>query len=868
MIGKHITNPKSGGSFKGLNDYISGKSKRRIEGEKVAFADCLNLISVDTATAEMEAIAFQNKRMGNPVMHLLLSWREGENPDRGQVKEAVEITLNEMNLSQCQAVYALHQNTDNMHLHICVNRVAPDTLKAINPSHGWTRKGMERAARRIEYAQGWGVENNAWSGIDEHGELIQKAFVSEKVIPQPVKDKENLTGEQSAMRKEQDALKGAVKGLKSWKEFHALVRSNGMEYEKKGSGAIIRVGQIVIKASAASRNLGLTKLEKLFGEYEPAIDDIDKPLGAERQISEPRPLDSKNDNDLWKAYISERNSYLKNKREVRRQISAEHDEQKRGMKQRQAAERGGMYRAYAGRPRYEIYEQRKILATRHAYEAVLLKESHKGERNVFQKKNPGFTATYEQWLRDRGLDCEAEAWRHRKDENYFRFEISGEGEAQSYIKGLPGFKAAAAWRGATRFYRDETPGVTAFTDTGQKIRVYQCDDEAILAALQLGQQKWGGVHLDGTDEYKRRCAEIAAQHGIRVTNPEPPDVIKPQEGHDTAERTKAQTAVPLTGMVEKEAAPVREPAMDAPDAQNIPMEAEREASKPQLVARPMRLADRRKTNTGAIAALRSRREEIEETLDAEAKAIADAAIENLKKSAGEKRKRLEASKAATANAVREAEGKEPAKGLFGFGYSARKAEWDKLLKKARSDDARAGKAIEEHGKALDSAVPKAVESSKGAARSKNAEAVKEIEAIDAEINELNGDVNGIYSAARVLLKKSEYHQFSNVRFPEEGSAYRGEILGIAEYNGYAAVLQDGPTERTETGREDIYGRRLFTANHIVWAHEISPEQAPEMEALIGCTATIAAGAEGEIQLADVCTTKQEQERSRNRGFSR
>jgi hypothetical protein len=319
-----------------------------------------------------------------------------------------------------------------MHLHICVNRVDPDTLKAINPAHGWTRKGMERAARRIEYSQGWKIENNAWSEIDEQGRIVPKERVPEAVIPQPVKDKENLTGEQSAVRKAQESLKDTVKGLKSWQELHTLARSNGMDYEKKGSGAIIRVGDVVIKASAASRNLGLSKLEKLFGEYEPAvnIENIGKSQSLEngRLISEPKPLDRKNDNDLWKAYISERNGYLRNKKEVRRKISIEHDEQKREMKQRHAAERKAMYAAFAGRPRYEIYEQRKILATRHAYEAVLLKEAQKNEREDFQKFNPGFTATYEQWLRDRGLDGEAEAWRHRKDENYFRLEISGEGE--------------------------------------------------------------------------------------------------------------------------------------------------------------------------------------------------------------------------------------------------------------------------------------------------------------------------------------------------------------------------------------------------------------------------------------------------------
>jgi hypothetical protein len=41
-----------------------------------------------------------------------------------------------------------------------------------------------------------------------------------------------------------------------------------------------------------------------------------------------------------------------------------------------------------------------------------------------------------------------------------------------------------------------------------------------LAALQLAQEKWGGIKLNGTDESKRRCVEIAAKNGIRIANPE------------------------------------------------------------------------------------------------------------------------------------------------------------------------------------------------------------------------------------------------------------------------------------------------------------------------------------------------------------
>jgi hypothetical protein len=72
--------------------------------------------------------------------------------------------------------------------------------------------------------------------------------------------------------------------------------------------------------------------------------------------------------------------------------------------------------------------------------------------------------------------------------------------------------------------------------------------------------KWGGVQLNGTDERKRRCAEIAPKHGIRIANPKPRDV-KPLEKHDTADKTTAPMAV----TIEKETgtAPVRESLMNA-----------------------------------------------------------------------------------------------------------------------------------------------------------------------------------------------------------------------------------------------------------------------------------------------------------------
>jgi hypothetical protein len=352
MIGKHIPSPKSNGSFAGLNDYITGKSKRRMENEKVAFVGCINLISTETATTEMESIALQNKRCADPVMHLLLSWRENENPTKEQVREAVQIALGEMNLSECQAVYALHQNTDNMHLHICVNRVNPNTLRAVNPAHGWTRRGMERAARRIEHAQNWQTENNTWSEINERGELVSKtppADKADKNIPQKIQDMENLTGEQSAIRQAQNAVKDKLKGLPAWEDFHNLLALNGMKYQKKGSGAVIIVGDVTVKASDVSRNLTLSKLEKQLGPYREIHNLAQRIYDSQSKSRKPQPLDNANKNsENWSAYIRARAESFQSKKDKRLRLYMSQREEREATKDRQRAERQKLSNSLSG----------------------------------------------------------------------------------------------------------------------------------------------------------------------------------------------------------------------------------------------------------------------------------------------------------------------------------------------------------------------------------------------------------------------------------------------------------------------------------------------------------------------------------------
>jgi hypothetical protein len=263
---------------------------------------------------------------------------------------------------------------------------------------------MEHAARRIEHAQGWQTEENTWSEIGENGEVIQKPDTSKTRIRQETKDAENQTGEKSAIRKAQEALIDPLKNISGWDGLHALMKSNGMEYRKKGSGAVIHVGEVIIKASGVSRKLSLTNLEKQFGVFhEPQ--NLTMPIQNDaREISAPEPLGKSNDNADWRAYIAGRGEYRRSTRRNKDQILMTQRKEREALKARHTEERAALSSMWGkGYTRQYLREQRIALSSKQAYERAVQKAYQKSLRNELYKQS-GLFASYEEWLRSHELN--------------------------------------------------------------------------------------------------------------------------------------------------------------------------------------------------------------------------------------------------------------------------------------------------------------------------------------------------------------------------------------------------------------------------------------------------------------------------------
>jgi hypothetical protein len=233
------------------------------------------------------------------------------------------------------------------------------------------------------------------------------------------------------------------------------------------------------------------------------------------------------DNENWNAYIKDKTEHFGDKKERRQRLYMIQREERGELRDRQKLERQALADSFgSGISRKELNRQRGVLATKHAYERAVLKEKQAGQRKSFQTQSASFMS-YEQWLRNLNLPEEAEKWRHRKDKRILLLKMPDGAackESQDY-SGLSGFSMTVTRQGV-KFARQHDPEAVAFIDAGRVIKVYNQEDEVLLAALQLAQAKWGGVTINGTDEYKRKCAEIAAKNGIRVSNPELSGIVK------------------------------------------------------------------------------------------------------------------------------------------------------------------------------------------------------------------------------------------------------------------------------------------------------------------------------------------------------
>ncbi len=241
-----IAKTSSGRSFVGLQEYlIHGRDRDQENRAEWTVSRNLGTDDPELAAALMRATAAQNPRVEYPVYHLTIAFDPDDPVNREMMERVADRALNELGLSEHQALLVAHNDREHAHVHIMVNRVHPDTLRAWER---WQdRPAIERVLREEEHELGLRSVPGTLYERDSQELARRDRAVSEEFT---TRVKEHLPDYRTA---------------RTWDDLENRLNDHGLRLERKSQGLVITDGEYEVKASLVARDLSLRRLEGRFG---------------------------------------------------------------------------------------------------------------------------------------------------------------------------------------------------------------------------------------------------------------------------------------------------------------------------------------------------------------------------------------------------------------------------------------------------------------------------------------------------------------------------------------------------------------------------------------------------------------------------
>lgn len=526
MIAKHIPMRSLGKSdFAGLVRYISDKQDKTERLGIVQATNC-QADSMPAVIAEVLATQRLNTRAeGDKTFHLLVSFRPSEKPADDVLNAIEERICAGLGYGDHQRVSAVHHDTDNLHIHIAINKIHPTRNTMHDPFQSYRTLGELCQVLERDY----GLE------VDNHQS-------KRKIAEGRAADMEQHAGIESLVGFIKRECLGDIKGAQSWSELHHVMRENDLELRQRANGFVIEAGDgTMVKASTVARDLSKPKLEARLGAFEPSAEQAGR-FKARKEYKR-RPVRSRvNTVELYAKYQEDQRTLTAARGEAL--------EKARGRKDRQikSAKRSNKLRRSAI----------KLMGGARFAKKLLYAQAHKAFRAEIQSINKQYhkecAALYERhkrqtwadWLKRQALNGDSRALvalRAREAAQGLQGDtIKGEGGA------FPGHAPMTdnITKKGTIIFR---AGATAVRDDGEKIQVSrQAAGQAVEEALRMAANRYGNhITVTGTAEFKAQAILSAVTAELPITFSDPGLErrrqtllsIYQEKQHDRSERSRS-----------------------------------------------------------------------------------------------------------------------------------------------------------------------------------------------------------------------------------------------------------------------------------------------------------------------------------------
>jgi hypothetical protein len=484
-------------------------------------------------------------------------------------------TLKALGYEDHQYMVVAHNDKKHFHIHIMVNKVHPETLRAPTPYNNWL--ALDAAARRLEAKYGW-AHTPGMTRWDEGSKQAVPISRSERIALRSAREQPTGAAAQFEHYQDQESFQSyvrrkvapAVRSLLSrrnvtWDHLHRLLSRAHLRLEKGESGGYTVLAiddNIRVKASDVFRNNFAGKInrqntEAALGIWTPASTsgyEVDQHGAQHAAQHNPRNSALGEERKAQRhaersALMADYNQYRNRRREVCKTLTTD------GREGRQYLLEVLRQQKREIRASALPWPDKKVLLSQAVALSVLEVRSLK--LSIQQRRQEAFPQDLRSWVANRAEEGDARAaaqlrgWRYADQRNQRRLNATLDPNAlhigpppednqksdwadfvQQRLLAQQKQRALANQIAATRIWTINRKtgdvsyvlnGRVSVIDRGRIVTVLNQDEAAIVFGLEMAVQKYGSrIACTGSEEWKRMVTMCAIKHGIfaQFTDPE------------------------------------------------------------------------------------------------------------------------------------------------------------------------------------------------------------------------------------------------------------------------------------------------------------------------------------------------------------
>ena len=498
MIAKHVPMKSLKKSdFASLLKYLADDQEKN---ERVAYASVTHCESIDLSAAVIEVTAVQGmntRAESDKTYHLILSFRAGERPD-DNVLETLESRVCEgLGYGEHQRVSVAHDDTDNFHLHIAINKIHPTRLTIHSPYNDHKTLGKLCAALELQY------------GLERDNHQAVRVGSENRAL-----DMEHHAGVESLLGWIQRECLEQLQAAASWAELHRVLQEHGLELKERGNGLVISDQDgLMVKASSVARELSKGKLVDRFGAFKSQT----HPVNTEGSVKkyEARPVRSRIDTTLlFGRYKNEQQGMGANRTQKWKDARALRDRSVTDVKNKAKLKRAAT--KLAGGSRSEKKLLYSMISQSVKRELDKINEQYHRERKRIAKQHQPLQ--WADWLRREATKGDQEALatlRAREVAQGLKGNTVSASDGERIRSKISADQDSVTKKGTIIY----CVGSSAVRDDGDRLKVSRgATREGLEAALWLAMERYGSnITVNGTADFKAQIIEIATTAKLQLT---------------------------------------------------------------------------------------------------------------------------------------------------------------------------------------------------------------------------------------------------------------------------------------------------------------------------------------------------------------